>query len=234
MKIKEMAISKVNPAYYNPRIQLEEGDEEFEKLRKVIETYGFVQPLVLNTRTGRLVGGHQRLAVAKAMGLASVPVTEVNLNETEEKKLNLALNKVSGQWDEEALGVLLNDLKSSGDALDITGFDEIEIEELTLAFSNVDMDNDFLDFEGGGEAGEYDPDDEDMESGGEEEVSNAIVQYNIIFDDEVQQETWHSFLKMLKNEYNNDAFPSHAARIHAFLKKEALPRLNTLRENKKA
>lgn len=233
MEIIEMAIGKVNPAYYNPRIQLEEGDEEFEKLRKVIETYGFVQPLVLNVRTGRLVGGHQRLAVAKSMDFDTVPVTEVDLDETDEKKLNLALNKVSGQWDEEALGHLLNDLKGSGEELDITGFDDIEIEELTMAFADVDMGGDFLDFETGGDVPE-DMDEEEFGGDEPESENNAIVQYNIIFDDEVQQQTWHSFLKMLKAEYNNDAFPSHAARLHAFLKKEALPRLNTLREDKDA
>lgn len=230
MEIIEMAIGKVNPAYYNPRIQLEEGDEEFEKLRKVIETYGFVQPLVLNVRTGRLVGGHQRLAVAKAMGFDTVPVTEVDLDETDEKKLNLALNKVSGQWDEEALGHLLNDLKGSGEELDITGFDDIEIEELTMAFADVDMGGDFMDFETGGDAPE-DMDEEEFEGDEPESENNAIVQYNIIFDTEVQQETWHSFLKMLKKKEGYRGLPSHAARIHAFLVTEALPRLNTLKED---
>jgi ParB-like chromosome segregation protein Spo0J len=229
MNVKEIAIGKVNPANYNPRIQLQPGDEEFEKLKAVILEYGFVQPLVVNTRTGNLVGGHQRLGVAKHLKMKKVPVTEVDLSEAEEKKLNLALNKVSGTWDEGALGALLNDLKGSGEDLGLTGFDDIEIEELTMAFADdlPFMDDDVYH----DEPGEFEESEEEDELDPyEEEERGYVIQYNIVFDDEVQQETFQSFLKMLKDEYNNDAFPSHASRIHAFLKKEAIPRLNTLKK----
>lgn len=221
MEIKEMAIDELIPADYNPRVDLQEGDEDFEKLKKVIETYGFVQPVVLNSRTGNIVGGHQRTKVAKSLGYKTVPVQTVDLDEADEMKLNLALNKVSGKWDEQALGQMLNDLQSMDADLELTGFDLIEIEELTMAFADVDLDNLEVDFNGG----EYNPDeneDEDYNPMDDEDERGYVIQYNIVFDDEVQQETWHSFLKMLKDKYDNDAFPSHASRIHAFIMKEGL------------
>lgn len=239
MKIIQMPIDDLLPADYNPRVDLQEGDPEFEKLKASIETFGFVQPIVINIRTGNIVGGHQRQKVAKALGYDTVPVTRVDLDDDQEKQLNLILNKVSGAWDEEALGHLLADLQQAGADLDITGFDEIEIEELTMAFTD---DLPFDDIEVfGGEEGEYTSEGEERSEGqnegsedgaGDSDERGYIIQYNIIFDDEVQQETFHSFLKMLKDDMGTDAFPSHASRIHAFLKRDALPLLNERRQER--
>lgn len=235
MKVKMVAIGKLNPAAYNPRIELKAGDPEFEKLKQSIEKFGFVQPIVVNTRTGNMVGGHQRLGVAKAIGMKTVPVTEIDVDLNEEKKLNLALNKVSGKWNEEALGALLNDLKLDGEDLELTGFDEIEIEELTMAFADVDLNDDLELFK----SGDNEPSNDEEDSDYEPEDLGAddrgyVIKYELIFDDEVQQETFHGFLKMLKDLYDNDAFPTHASRIHAFLKKEGLQSVKGLLDKKNA
>ena len=60
MEIKKMKISQIAKADYNPRVELKPGDAVYEKLKDSIKTFGFCEPLILNSRTGRLIGGHQR------------------------------------------------------------------------------------------------------------------------------------------------------------------------------
>ena len=97
--VREIKVTELNAAQYNPRIALEPGMPEWEKLKTSIEQFGNVEPVVWNRRTGNVVGGHQRLAVLKSMGYESVPCSVVDLDEKEEKLLNIALNKIKGQWD---------------------------------------------------------------------------------------------------------------------------------------
>lgn len=222
MTIKNVSVKKMNPAPYNPRERLEPGSKDYESLKKSIEKYGFVQPIVWNERTGNIVGGHQRYYIALDLKMKSVSTKIVDLDEAEEKQLNLGLNKISGQWDEKKLSELLNDLKGFEDIdMDLTGFDPTEIDELTLAFSNAgfDMDMDMgesEDLEGPGIEGdeplavEFEP----------EEESNNGLEYKITFDDEQQQAVWHEFLRNLKEDFDTDAFPTHSSRIHAFLVRE--------------
>lgn len=99
MEIREMPLEQLHTADYNPRVALEPGDPEFERLKNSIETFGEVAPIVWNQRTGRIVGGHQRLAVYKHLGRQTATVSVVDLDEKEEKLLNVALNKIKGQWD---------------------------------------------------------------------------------------------------------------------------------------
>lgn len=105
--IKEIAIEKLTAAPYNPRIDVEQGTPEYEKLRASIEEFGLVQPVIWNKRTGRVVGGHQRLAVLKDLGWEKVPCEVVDLDETDEKVLNVALNRIKGDWDVEKLKEVL-------------------------------------------------------------------------------------------------------------------------------
>lgn len=130
MRIQTISIDRINPAAYNPRIDLQPGDPEYEKLRRSIEEFGYVEPIVWNERTGNMVGGHQRFKILKARGDTEFDVSVVNLDETREKALNIALNKISGQWDEEKLSVLMAELNESNIDIDITGFDEGELLEL--------------------------------------------------------------------------------------------------------
>jgi len=94
MNIREIPIQDIRPAPYNPRKDLKPGDPEYEKLRQVMGHFDLVQPLVWNQRTGNLVGGHQRLKILKERGDLTVPVVVVDLDKTDEKALNIALNKV--------------------------------------------------------------------------------------------------------------------------------------------
>ncbi len=134
MDIQTLEITKINPAPYNPRKDLQPGDVEYEKLKKSITEFDMVEPLVWNKRSGNLVGGHQRLKILKAMDIKSVEVSVVDLSETKEKALNLALNKISGEWDFLALKDLLQELDTGAFDIEITGFDLKEIEDLMTQF----------------------------------------------------------------------------------------------------
>lgn len=133
MDIQKISIEKLNGAKYNPRKDLQPADPEYIKLKKSIEHYGYVDPIIVNNRDGMyiVVGGHQRLKVLKDLDYDSIDCVVVNLSDTEEKALNVALNKISGDWDAEKLEDLLRDI-SIDDNFDIelTGFDIGEIDTM--------------------------------------------------------------------------------------------------------
>ena len=134
MRIQTIEVSKINPAVYNPRKDLKPGDSEYEKLKKSILEFDIVEPLVWNERTGNLIGGHQRLKILKELGIKSVEISVVDLSEVKEKALNLALNKIQGEWDLPRLKDLLEEIDTGEFDIEITGFDEKEIEELMTQF----------------------------------------------------------------------------------------------------
>lgn len=110
MEIKQVAINEINPAVYNPRIIT---DKELSGLKESIKAFGFVEPLVVNSVSGTLISGHQRFKAAKELGHETVPVVYVELNESGEKALNIAMNNhaIQGKFDTEILSTLLEDLK---------------------------------------------------------------------------------------------------------------------------
>ena len=130
MKIEKMNISKLNPAEYNPRKDLQPGDAEYEKLKRSMEQFGYVEPVVWNKTTGRVIGGHQRLKILVDMGLNEVDCVVVEINEEREKALNIALNKINGEWDTDKLAMLISDLQGSDFDVSLTGFDEDELADL--------------------------------------------------------------------------------------------------------
>lgn len=138
MVIEKKHIDTLKPADYNPRKDLKPGDAEYEKLKRSIETYGYVEPIIWNKRTGVVVGGHQRLKVMKDLGYTEVDCVIVDLDEQKEKALNIALNKISGAWDDTLLANLLKDLDRSGYDVTLTGFDLAEAQEL---FGSGSMEN---------------------------------------------------------------------------------------------
>lgn len=138
MNIQTISIDQINAAAYNPRVDLQPGDLEYEKLRRSIEEFGYVQPIVWNERTGNMVGGHQRYKIlVNELGQTEVAVSVVDLDDQQERLLNLALNKVSGRWDDEALGRLLLELQECGADLELSGFGQDEIGDLIAALPDV-------------------------------------------------------------------------------------------------
>ena len=144
MKIEKINIAQLSPAKYNPRKDLKPGDAEYEKLKRSIEQFGYVEPVIWNKTTGRVIGGHQRLKILADLGLTEVDCVVVELSEEKEKALNIALNKINGEWDTNKLAMLISDLQGSDFDVSLTGFDEAEIADLFEKTGEKDVrDDDF-------------------------------------------------------------------------------------------
>lgn len=144
MLMKTMPIGELKPADYNPRKDLQPGDAEYEKLKRSLTEFGYVEPVIWNQTTGNIVGGHQRLKVLEDLGHEHVDVIVVELDETREKALNIALNKISGEWDESKLALLIADLDASDFDAELTGFDDAEIAQLIGSLDEGEVaDDDF-------------------------------------------------------------------------------------------
>lgn len=122
MKLADMA-----PAEYNPRKDLQPGDHEWEKIENSLETFGMVEPIVFNERSGRIVGGHQRAKILAHNGEEEVDVSIVDLSDEDEKILCAKLNRVQGYWDTTKLAELLTEIKEATGSIEATGFDEWEM-----------------------------------------------------------------------------------------------------------
>ena len=130
MVIEKKNTADLLPADYNPRKNLKPGDAEYEKLKRSIEQFGYVEPVIWNKTTGRVVGGHQRLKVLIDMGITEVECVVVEMDESKEKALNVALNKISGDWDKDKLALLIADLQGEDFDVSLTGFEPAEIDAL--------------------------------------------------------------------------------------------------------
>ena len=174
--LKMLKLCDIEAAPYNPREDIERGSDEYKALRRSIEINGMVEPLVVNIHNMRCIGGNQRLAVLRDMGWEEVLCSIIDQpDESKEKKLCLALNRVEGRWDTDRLGELLRD----DEVLEFeTGFDRDEV----VVYRQLGMSDD-------GEGQDDDPDwgqdddpdgddaDEDEDAGGDDEpaVGTTVV-----------------------------------------------------------
>lgn len=129
MNIQIIEINKLKRAEYNPRKELKPEDEEYKKLEKSINEFGHVLPIVVNSDM-TVIGGHQNLTVLENKGYKEVECNVLNLNKTQEKALNLALNKISGEWDYNKLEDILAELKEADIDMDTTGFSFDEVDDI--------------------------------------------------------------------------------------------------------
>lgn len=143
MNIQVIDIEKLKAADYNPRIDLQKGDEEYEKIKRSIKEFGYVDPVIVNSDM-TVIGGHQRLKVLKDLGYKKIECAVVELSKEKEKALNIALNKISGKWDYDKLSDLLNELVDNVDIDEtLTGFSKSEIEDMGTDFINDLLDEDY-------------------------------------------------------------------------------------------
>ena len=132
MKIQNVKCEVLKFAEYNPRTL---STDQFEHLKKSIEKFDFILPILVNSNPKRknvIVGGHQRVRVALMMGIETVPVIYTNQNPTDEKELNIRLNKNGGSWDNEKLANEFDSQKLLDwgfSPFEIGGFIESEDEE---------------------------------------------------------------------------------------------------------
>lgn len=145
-ELRVIPVQDLKPAAYNPRKKLKPGDSEYEKIKKSIEEFGFADALVVN-KDMTIIGGHQRLTVAMELGYTEVPCTVVDIDKTREKALNIALNKITGAWDEALLAELLKDIEASGLSPMMTGFEPPEMEQLFNKVASREVSEDEFDVE---------------------------------------------------------------------------------------
>lgn len=141
MEFKKVFLSELIPAGYNPRKNLKSGDPEYERIKRSISEFGYVDPVIINS-DNTVIGGHQRLNVLKDLGHTQIDVVVVDLPKGKEKALNIALNKITGEWDNGMLTNLLSELKDDGEDISLTGFDDKEFERLLNETQRDDEIND--------------------------------------------------------------------------------------------
>lgn len=138
MITKELDVYKLKPASYNPRKELSNDDEEYIKIKDSINNFGYVDPIIVNNDM-TIIGGHQRLNVLKDLGFKKVLCVIVDIDKDKEKALNIALNKITGFWDNDKLTQLIEELNSLNMA-HMTGFSQDEIDNY---LKNIDIDKFF-------------------------------------------------------------------------------------------
>lgn len=129
MEFKKVHISDLKPAEYNPRKDLKPNDPEYQRIKRSMEEFGYVDPIIIN-KDFTVIGGHQRLKVLQEQGETVIDVVVVDIPKTKEKALNVALNKITGDWDFQQLSIVLSELKEENFDIEITGFSDKELKEI--------------------------------------------------------------------------------------------------------
>lgn len=119
-------LTSIHPADYNPRKELKPGDPEFKNIQRSLKEFGYVDPIIVN-KDGTIIGGHQRASVLKSLGYTEADCIVVDLKKQDEKALNIALNKIGGQWDMSLLRDALQDLTLSPVDVNATGYSDDEL-----------------------------------------------------------------------------------------------------------
>jgi ParB-like chromosome segregation protein Spo0J len=146
VEFKKLQIDNLVPAEYNPRKKLKPGDSEFEKIKNSINEFGYVDPVIVN-KDLTVIGGHQRVSVLKTLGFKEIDCIVIDIDKTKEKALNIALNKISGEWNKELLVELIKDLQSLNYDISTTGFEPPEIDELFNELHDKEIKEDDFDVE---------------------------------------------------------------------------------------
>ena len=140
LNTKIFKVNELKSLSCNPRKALTKDDLAYKQLKKSIEKFDYVDPLIFNTKTNHLISGHQRLTVLKDLGYTEIEVNCVDLDEEKEKSLNIALNKISGEWDETKLLNIIDELEKNDDfVLEEIGFSSFEINSLQDNFKIPDF-----------------------------------------------------------------------------------------------
>lgn len=146
MEFKKLKISDLVPASYNPRKALKPGDAEYEKIKNSINEFGYVDPVIVNADM-TIIGGHQRVTVLQNLGFDEIDCIVIDIDKTKEKALNIALNKITGEWNKELLADLIKDLQDSDFDVAFTGFEPPEIEQLFNSVHDKNITEDEFDVE---------------------------------------------------------------------------------------
>jgi ParB-like chromosome segregation protein Spo0J len=123
MIIEKKKISDLIPAPYNPR---QSTAKQEKHLKESLEKFGLVEPIIFNKQTGYIVGGHFRVRELKKLGIKEIECVIVDLNEADEKELNIRLNANTGGWDWDTLANDWDVVDLEAWGLEIPQFDTVE------------------------------------------------------------------------------------------------------------
>lgn len=176
MELEIVNINDLISPDYNPRRITE---KEKEKLKQSITEFDYIEPIIVNRVNNHIIGGNQRYSVLKELGYEEIEVVYIDEEDpNREKALNIALNKISGDWDTMKLEDILNELNF--DSLNLTGFDEYELE----LFRNDDLDvSDLL----GNEGEEYELPDDYMDVTGHDANKSYLLTIGFPSQDDVNK-----------------------------------------------
>ena len=127
--LERWKLKDLKPAEYNPRIDLTPEDKDYQDIVNSIGHFSYVDPIIVN-RDGTVIGGHQRLKVLLALGYTEADVVALDLDKNDEKALNIALNKIAGDWEPGKLQNVLKELDLGDFDITLTGFSRQEFDEL--------------------------------------------------------------------------------------------------------
>jgi hypothetical protein len=136
MIIEKKKLSELKPAPYNPR---QSTAKQEKHLKASLEKFGVVEPIIYNKQTGYIVGGHFRVRELTKLGYKEIECVIVDLNEDDERELNIRLNANTGEWDWDQLANEWDAEKLDDWGLDLPGFD-LNADELGTEFSLPDGD----------------------------------------------------------------------------------------------
>lgn len=135
MKVEMVPIIALKSADYNPRVM---PPKEMDDLVRSIKEFGFVEPVVANRNGNTVIGGHQRLEAAMRLKIDKVPVIFVELSESKERALNIALNKIHGFFDEHLVAEVLKNIEKED--RELSGYSPEEEEALLKKLMREDDD----------------------------------------------------------------------------------------------
>ena len=128
IQIEQLPIDELRPDPANPR---RISDQELETLTRSISEFGLIDPIIASREDKMVIGGHQRLLAARKLGYKTVPVVLADLTVEQAHLLNIALNKISGSFDQELLARLLKELQEVPNIdLSLSGFEDDELKKL--------------------------------------------------------------------------------------------------------
>lgn len=183
LDIKKIKIEDIKPARYNPRSI---SDKDFKKLSESIEQFGLVDPIIINLKNHNIIGGHQRFDYLyyekKDTELYLIELGDIGWvfsdtdleikDDNHEKALNLALNRISGEWNYDELNKLLDEL-AEFDLDKVTGFD-YDLDEIDYEF--IPLNDEYTNYDIGDDDEILKDDDELID---EEDIHDKSIEENI-------------------------------------------------------
>lgn len=189
-RVETWPIDKLRP---NPRNTRQHSPEQVDQIIASINEWGWTNP-ILADEDGLILAGHGRLMAARKLGLTLIPTTVARgWTEAQKRAYVIADNKLAenAEWDTALLKVELGELKGEDFDIGLIGFSAKELEELVLPTDGL------------GDGDET------------ERTTNAVIQFNIVFDDTDQQEAWFGFVRRLRADY--PAEETLGARLSRFI-----------------